>query len=356
MDVRLVESMATSGGLKEPVFRLDPTLEHVSLAWSAEDESLVLVDYNLDYASLPEQLYQNNGIFKKTFLTYNGKDCETGKMLETVLIESSPEQDANFLPGFTNSNQWIYKPSSFTYHPGILNLTNIADYATMPYDYSQGFTVVKQFLTSGGSIVPNSQSPFTAFYRAPTLTSFLPSNVENNKIYTDGWYTSYVIACKTYTSIGSTVATGDIIYYPPQRKFYKNLTGSKGSESQDPLNPTLNILSADWSVDVQFTDWIEFLRANSQGSSIGEKVYYLETQHLVTVELNTAILTELKCQCSCCDKPDFNTSNILLYMKLMQKRLGSYVLFNEENFHEAQCVIESSRKICETSLCNQKCC
>jgi hypothetical protein len=360
MDIRIVESMGTSGVLADAGLRVDSNIENVSLVWTEADRTLTLVDYNVDYASLPEQL--GTGLFKKTFLTYNGKDCQTGKMLETVLIESASEEDANHLPGYMNSNEWVYNPKNFNYLPEFKEFTDIKDYNNMPYDYSQGFTVVKQFLTSGGSLVPTAQSPYTAFYRVPTLTSFLPSNVENNKIYTDGWYTSYVIACKQLTYAPLIIpAKGDIFYYVPQRRFYINLTGQIGDVITETIG-AVTVTKPDpvhWGSDVNFTDWTNFLRTYNYESLAGEKVYYVETQHLVTAELNEAIKEELKRQCSCCDKPDFNVSNIELYMKLMQKRMGAYLLFNEESFHEAQCVVESSRQICSLCLYNQsigKCC
>jgi len=362
MDIRVVESVATSGAMKDPVFRVDSGIENVSLVWSQEDRALTLVDYNLDYNFLPHKFaytLNGSGIVKKTFLTYNGKNCETGQMLETVLIESNSELDANYIPGYANSNEWKYTPADFNYNPEFKEFTNIADYANQPYDYSQGFTVVKQFLTSGGNITPGSQSPYTAFYRVPTLTSFLPSNVENNRIYTDGWYTSYVIACRTWSSYNFTTTNlpskGDIVYH--NNKFYKNVTGLGVSLVQDPKVPTTTVWlipdPAHWSAEVSFADWLEFIK-HYDSVLASNKCYYIETQHLVTAELNEAILSELKCQCSCCDNPDFDTSKILAYMKLMQKRLGAYVLFNEEIFHEAQCVVESSRQICSICLYNKK--
>jgi len=343
-DIRIVESMATSGGLKDPVFRLDPNIENISLVWNQENENLTVVDYNLDYFSLPFYHSDPKYFVKKVFLTYNGKNKSNGELTETVLMESANGGDLNQIPGYNNSNEWIYNPKSFSYNPELRNLTNPADYANLPFDYSQGFTVVKQFLTSQANLTPGTPA-YTAFYRAPHLTSFLPTNVDNNRIYVDGWYTSYVIACKSWYSAGPTVNgtfLGDILFFDGDNQFYVNITGSAGTTS---LTPDLN----HWKPNPSFTDWTNLMRANRDVLSVDSSIQYIETQHLVTAELNSAILKELKCQCSCCDKPDFNTSKLLTYMKLMQKRLGAYVQFNAEIFHEASCIIESSRQIC--SLC-----
>jgi hypothetical protein len=360
MDIRVVESIPTSGTLKDPLYRIDPNFENVSLVWSEDEETLTLVDYNLDYNLLSFQ--NNNRYVKKTFLTYNGKSCESHEMMETVLIESSNEKDGNAvpIPGYCNSNEWIYTPRDFNYNWDFKEFTNIKDYSNKPYDYSQGFTVVKQFLTSGANITPGGPA-YTAFYRAPHLTSFLPANVENNRIYTDGWYTSYVIACQVWLNSGNPPAygKGDIVYHDQQQRFYKNLTGNQGYLITDPAFPNAvpeikKPNPEDWSPDVTFEDWMTLLRKYSIMSTTGSAIKFVETQHLVTAELNKAILSELKCQCNCCDKPDFNMSYMLSYMKLMQKRLGAYVLFNDEIFHEAQCVVESSRRICDLCLYTKK--
>jgi hypothetical protein len=353
MDIRIVESLATSGGLKDPVFRLNPNIENISLIWDAEDESLSVVDYNLDYSSLPFQLGADKDLVKKVFLTYNGKNCSNGEMVETVLLESSGETDINQIPGYNNSNEWTYNPKEFTYNPELQNLTNPLDYANFPFDYSQGFTVVKQFLTAQANLAPGTPA-YTAFYNAPHLTSFLPANVEGNRIYVDGWYTSYVIACKTWTAadpLNKGAAKGSIVFYQPQDKFYINLTGNAGSLVTDPNNSLLLIPdTTNWSDTPNFADWLTFMKQYTDSFLPGNPIYYIETQHLVTAELNAAILNELKKQCSCCDKPDFSSSNIMCYMKLMQKRLGAYVQFNAEIFHEAQCILESSRKMCDLCL------
>ena len=359
MDIRVVESVATSGGMNDPSVRIDSSLENISLAWDETTSKLSIVDYNLDYSVLPFQI--GSDMVKKVFLTYNGKNKTTGSMVETVLVQSSADADLNQIPGYRNSNEWAYTPSEFRYNPELRNLTNPLDYANMPFDYGQGFTVVRQFLTAQANVSPGTPA-YTAFYRAPHFTSFLPANVESNRIYVDGWYTSYVIACKTWAVLdpalnGST--EGHILFYPNQNKFYKNITGAGGSLIQDPQNSLLlKPDTTNWSPDPNFEDWTDFMRLYVDSFLVDSPVYYAETQHLVTVELNRAILKELKQQCSCCHDPNFDTSKIIAYMKLMQKRLGAYVQFNAEIFHEASCILDSARSMCTLCLYNtdESCC
>jgi hypothetical protein len=356
MDIRVVESVVTSGGLADPSFRIDPAIEHVSLDWNNSEGTLALVDYNLNYQILPHQIYTD--LVKKVFLTYNGKSCGSGQLIETVVMESDPEDDINQLAGFNNSNEWYYTPSTFSYASEIRYLTNPADYATLPYDYREGFTVVKQFLTAQSNVSPGTPA-YTAFYRAPHLTSFVPANVEGNRIYTDGWYTSYVCVVRTWSSVDpitNGVATGDILWYEPNKEFYINLTGVAGALIQDPNDPTLMIPdNINWKPAPNFEEWQTLMRNNLGSTLPNDPIYFVETQHLVTVDLNAAILAELKKQCGCCDSPKFNMSQLQDYMRLVQKRMGAWVQFNAGLYHDASCILESARPLCYQCLYHDHC-
>ena len=304
---------------------------------------------------LPHQLYGD--LVKKVFLTYNGKDPKSGKILETVVSESSGEDDVNQLAGYNNSNEWHYTPREFTYPTEILSLTNPADYSNKPYDYRAGFTVVKTFLTAQANASIGDPA-YTAFYRAPTQSSFVPANVQYNKIYTDGWYTSYVCAVRTWASVDPVIngaSTGDIVYYADQKKFYMNLTGVGGTLVVDPTNPLLFIPdTTNWSEDPTFDHWQTLMRNNLGPSTVSDPIYFIETQHLVTVEINAAILSELRKQCMSCETHGYNTSMIHTYMKLVQKRLGAWVKFNSELYHDASCILETARAMCTSCLYNTK--
>jgi hypothetical protein len=356
MDIRVVESMATSGGLADATYRQDGDIENISLDWDNDNKKLAVVDYNMNYSLLPWQLYTD--CVKKVFLTYNGKSCGSGVLIETVVMESNDDDDINQLPDYNNSNQWEYTPSEFNYPSELLEMTDLSDYVNMPYDYREGFTVVKQFLTAQANLAPGTPA-YTAFYRAPHLTSFIPANVEGNRIYTDGWYTSYVCLVKTWTAANppaNGASTGDIVYYEGQEKFYINLNGNGGTLIEDPDDSSLMIPDpAEWKEDPTFDEWQTLMRNNLGDTSVDDPIYFIETQHLVTVELNSAILCELKKQCGCCESPQFNLSQLATYIKLMQKRLGAWVQFNEELFHEAACVLESSRSLCNMCLYHQSC-
>jgi len=360
MDIRVVETIPTSGGLANPTYRVDPSILNVTLDWDQAEGKLSVIDYNMNYSIMPWQLYGD--VVKKVFLTYNGKECTSGKLIETVVMESSDESDINFIPGYNNSNQWEYTPRNFTYPSEIKSLTSFEDYANKPYDYRHGFTVVKTFLTAQANVSVGDPM-YTAFYRAPQMTKFIPANVEGNRIYTDGWYTSYVALVRTWTSVNpeaNGASQGDIVWYGPQNQYYVNLTGNGGSLVVDPDNALLQMPdTTNWLPDPTFDMWQELMRNNMGPTTVQDPIYFIENQHLVAAEINHAMLSELKKNCSCCDSPQFGVSSISSFMKLKQRREGAWVQFNAELYHEAACILESSRKLCYQCLyhpteCNDK--
>ncbi len=352
MNIREVESIATSGALLDTSFRVDGDVENVTLAWDSEESKLGVLDYNINYNHLPYGI-GTEGV-KKVFLTYNGRDPKTGRVIETVVLESadsaSPvlEADSDYIsPGYNNSNEWHYNPSEFTFPSEILSLTNPADYYNQPYDYREGFTVVKQFLTANANLAPGEPA-YTAFYRAPTVNTFVPANTSNNKIYVDGWYTSYVSTVKTWEAADPTVAgasSGDILY--KDDAFYINTTGVGGSLDADGIPDDVN-----WKKSPTFEEWQTLMRDNVGELTTTDPIYFIETQHLVTVELGEAILSEVvkNCASKACDSPTFGVSHVSVYIKLLQKRLASWVKFNEGLYHEVSDILESSRALCSQCL------
>lgn len=361
MDIRIVETVATTGGLADPTYRVDPAIENVSLVWDEAASKLSVVDYNLNYNILPWQLYTD--CVKKVFLTYNGKNCDSGQLLETVVLESKDEDDLNQIPGFNNSNEWGFNPSTFSYPTEILSLTDISQFVTSPYDWSQGFTVVKQFLTNEANLSPystnNGNPAYSAYYRAPTLTSFLPANVEGDKLYTDGWYTSYVCVARKWSAVDPVIngaGVGDIFYYEPEKVFYMNLTGSGGTLVTLPNATIATPDSVNWKRDPDFADWQKVMRDNVGPTMVNDSIYFIECQHLVTVDLNKAILKELKSNCCACTTPEYKLSHIEMYIKLIQKRLGAWVQFNAGMYHEASNIVITARPICNLCLYHTKEC
>lgn len=352
MDIRLTQTVSTTGVLTDPIYRVDSNISNVDLLWNEENKTLGLVDYNLNYNNLPFQLYSQ--LVKKTFLTYNGKAKDSNTFIETVLTESNAAFSTSNAADYANSNEWHYKPSEFQYPTEIKDLTNPSDYSNQPYDVSQGFTVVKQFLTNQGNISAGDPM-YTAFYRAPQITSFIPANVESNQIYTDGWYTSYIALVKTWTifdPVNNQPNKGDILYYVDTNKFYINTTGVSGATIDDPNDPTKQIPNPiDWSTSITFADWTALMKKYlTVTTSNNDPIYFIESQHLVTLEINKAITKEVLSQCDCCQSHSFKPIHIADYQRLLQKRLGAWKAFVDGNYDNASCILESARQLCHKCL------
>ena len=50
MNIREVESIATSGALLDTSLRVDGNVENVTLAWDSEESKLGVLDYNINYS------------------------------------------------------------------------------------------------------------------------------------------------------------------------------------------------------------------------------------------------------------------------------------------------------------------
>ncbi len=360
MDIRVVETMPTSGVMIDSQFRINAAIESVSLDWDEDETILAVVDYNLNYSLLPWQL--GTELVKKVFLTYNGFNCETGQLTETVVTESAPGEEATQLPGYNNSNEWHYNPATWSLSTNLQTMTDPNDWSTYPYDVSQGYTIVKTFLTAEANYNANAgDHMYTAFHRQPYMTSYQAANVEGNKVYTDGWYTSYVIACKNWTAadpVTNGAALGDIVYWPGKEEYYINITGVGGTLYTNPNDPTdIYPDVTNWRATPAFEEW-KALMMRSLGSSpaiVDQPIFFAENQHLVTPQLNQAILRELQQMCTMCTQPVFGQSHIDDWMKLTQKRLGAWYQFNRELFHDAQKILESTRELCYLCLYHKNC-
>lgn len=414
MDIRIVESLPMSGALADPGYKIDGDKESITLDFSYEDSSFDIIDRNINYSLLPYKV-GTGGLVKKVFLTYNGISCQTKQVIETVVMESADTADADQNPGYNNSNEWLYLPANFRL-PSELQSGASNDLLEWTYPYNEGVTLVKRFLNSESNI---DEVLYTAYYRQPTMTFYETANVEGGKVYTDGWYTSYVIAVKTFAllnpdpNIPLSCPVGIIIYNETDEKFYKNITGE--CLAVDLVNFTHRPENDDtnWVPSPTFADWMELLRNNISSratNTVGgfgnnnnnpinttgpsntatnrftlssesvdltdnsllinisenptpvgitlptDPVYYIETNHLATPELNFAIRNKILEICGCCDDPKFGMPHIESWVRLAQKRLGAFIYFADENFKEAQCVIASSRPHCTQCLYHSKDC
>ena len=271
MNIKTVETLPMSGILSDPFYKLDGTQESVSLDWSYVNNSFDLIDRNIDYSKLP---IGSSDFVKKAFLTYNGISCQTKEIIETVLMESANTADPDFLPGFNNSNEWTYQPANFRL-PAELQSGLSNDLIEWPYPFSEGATLIKTFLNSQSNTV---QPLYTAYYRRPLMTTFELGNVEGSKVYTDGWYSSYVIAVKKHSVVNpnpnlTLSCQKGLIVFCTDNNFYINITGTCIEPGNffipDPNGGLLPVDSSlpqydtiNWKVSPSFQEWMDFLKMN----------------------------------------------------------------------------------------------
>ena len=334
------------------LFRSNPAVESISLDYDEESGDLTVLDVNLNWYNLPYQV--GTELKKKVFLTYNGYNCETSLLTETVVLESGDGADLGQLPGYNNSNEWIYSPADFRLPTTLLTMTNPNDWSTYPYDVRHGFTIEKTFLTALGTAI-TTDATYTAFHTYPNMTQYQPSNVEGNKVYTDGWYTSYVIGCKTWASSAPDIngaGQGEIIFYEPNETYYINITGTGGFITTDPVDGSTYPDIVNWRPSPSFAEWMDLMRqyVGNPPAVVDQPIFFIESQHLVTADLNKAILKELKQLCSVCVEPTFGMTHVDDWMRLTQKRLGAWTMFSNELWVDAQVILESARNLCYICL------
>jgi len=345
MDIRSTQSLSTNGLYLNRQYFNDPALEGVSLYWDAESETLQLTDINIKYNV---NLYQN--FYKKAILTYNGFDKTSNLLLETKVYESNNSAPATTTDDSAKANFWNYKPKEFTYETEYLTSINPLEYATQPYDYTNGFVVLKQFLTNESNYT--MQAEYKALYRSPTLPVFTPTNVSGTTVYTDGWYTSYLVLTPSiaYTRSlynNNDIPTGTIVYDPTSEAFYINISGTDtGAEiSTDTEN---------WSESISLEQWKDFLRNNIDNQITNSLVTFTETQHLVMPELFRAIENVVLEGAVNCTK-NYGLDIIDAWVRLSQKVSAAQIFFNNENFMAMQKVLESARALCNKCLTGKIC-
>jgi hypothetical protein len=345
MDIRSTQSRSTSGLYSDPRFLSNPNLEGVSLTWDALENKLVLTDININYNTA---LYTN--FFKKAIITYNGYNKTANYLLETLVYQSDNSNPASLVNNSTKANFWEYIPSQFKVEDELRTTTNPLDFATQPYDYTQGFTVVKQFLTNQSNA--SMQVDYTALYRSPILSILYPVNVVGKNVFTDGWYTSYIILTPTIEYARSlytnSIPKGTIVYDPTSKNFFINTTGA------DLNAPVLTNEPENWSTSISLEQWQSFLRDNLDAHITNNLVLFVETQHLVLPDLFLSIENTVLNGAVACNNGNYGLDVIDTWVRLSQKASAAQIFFNNENYSAMQKIIESSRSLCSKCLTDVK--
>lgn len=350
MKLNLVETVPTGGILNDEQYRIERFYPIFQMQKDLESDCLLLDDFNYDRAALavPEA-----DTVKKVVLTYNGVDYASNQVFETLVYDSKPELaiDSDMF-GYANSNMWRYCPSNFkqcvetTWDPVCGNDTIVSDNppgisvvspwpedtCQSPYDWSHGI-VVKKFLVGEANIT----NEYYVRYSAPEWYDVYPSNVRGNIVYTDGWYSGYYFNIfKWGVSSIPAYTTGLIVWN--KDKFWRSLTGSGIEPGTDD-----NAWTDDWVEVASLQEWIDFM-VFLQDDTVNDLGFFLMNQYLVTCQINQAILSEVMVMPNTAPL-DFGTNCISAWVKLTQKKVGAVANFYNENFKDAQRILEQSRDL-----------
>lgn len=345
MKINIVETYETGGIINNDKYRIKGDFPVIQMHYDYEEGCLVIDDINFDQSNLPAP---NNDLVKKVVLTYNGIDYPTNQIYETMVYDSksTPISDQTDLKGYIDSQEWKYCPKDFkscseltwcptdgdniiSSNPPGISVPSVwpENTCSMPYDWSHGI-VVKKFLVGEANIT----NEYYVRYSAPEVYDLYPSNVRGNNVYLDGWYSGYYFNIFKWGALSVPSYTTNMIVWHND-KFWKSLTGS-GVEPGT---------TDDWTDQINLDDWLNFTYM-TQADDTDDIGFTALTQYLVTVETNMSILNEVVKMGN--NYPlDFGTSCITQWVRLTQKKSGAVANFYNENFKDAQRIIEQCRDL-----------
>jgi len=347
MKLNLIETVETGGALNDDQYRLQEYYNIFQMQKSTDaTDCLILDDLNFDRDNL---LVPEDETVKKVLLTYNGIDYESNQVYETLVYDSkSTLADGSDMIGYANSNIWKYCPSSFKQcvettwdpacessaiksdnPPGVSIVTNWPqDTCTQPYDWGHGI-VVKKFLVGEANLT----NEYYVRYSAPEWYDVYPSNVRGGNVYTDGWYSGYYHTVFKWGAASlPAYSVGLIVWH--NDTFWRSLVGS-GVEP--------GTTDGDWVEVASLQEWIDFAIL-LQNDTVNDLGYYLQNQYLVTCQLNDAILNEVMRMANTTPL-DFGANCISQWVKFTQKKAGAVANFYNENFKDAQRILEQTRDL-----------
>ena len=319
----------TNGDLEKDLFKLHPDKEALSV-WFGEQKDVRVLNFstnNIRFDSIPNIEPSTY----KTYLAYNGTLGYSKKVFSTVVEQDSGIFNRGAVPILT------YNPNN------IVNITDPELLEEKVIDIKMYNGQVDVITYSEGILVKGQKQ-----YRAKAVRSFptkiesLP-NVSNDKVFLDGWY-SYTHIIFRDVKNGDTIfkdsfyAIGGFIFKASHEGIYE-----KDLSTGDNL-----VVNISGSYIQEYNDDYEevlFSLNEATGSSPKANNIFLHSQVLITDEIRDAILKEILCSAMCeddgCEYAD--------WQRLMLKRLGASVMFDNELYENAQIILESARAACASA-------
>lgn len=334
MDIKSIETLDTHGILSEPTYKINKDESAISAVFKDDkkfaNRSVFIRPSNVDHDLIEGPL---KDVTFLQVLEYNGTLDTNTKIFKQMLefkVSAGKGSDVPYLD----------------YHPG--QSTALEDNETLEdvvvdIDMHSGMVDVLRYaegeLSQGGkSYYVKSRQSF------PTIIRKFP-NSDSMKTFLDGWY-SYV-----YVRMQDVIAGMLVIkdyYYSYKGLIFKASHGGY----VDIVDETIIIrftLDGDETAEVAIDKkaWADFRMSIQSRDGVGGNYNhsFVEAQMLITDEIRDAILQEILCEVKSCI---LNTCAITDWQRLTMARQAAYVMFENGLFRNAQQIMESTRKMCNS--------
>jgi len=337
MNIDSILVQDTNGDLAKEILKNDVNKQALSVWFSDYDKAnkkiLNFAVNNIRYDLIPS-IEDTTYV---TFLTYNGSSGYQNKMFSTIVAYDSGDFNRHEIPVLT------YDPNNIQVIPELEELNDVVLDIKM-YNGTIDVLNYTDYKMGHGTLSKGSNAYTVKSRRAfPTKVDILP-NVENNRVFLDGWYSFTHIIYKDITE-GSDLVAGN--FYSFRGKLYKSLDYGKfyiGNNTTGRVVLRSGDISTTSLVEVGQANYEDLLFSLNETSAISPQANdsFLHSQVLITEELRQAILQEIvKVACSKkigCDFMD--------WQNLTLKRIAAYVMFENGLFEKAQLILEAARAMC----------
>jgi len=322
----------THGGLTSSILKILPENACMtsSIIKNAGGEPAVKIVYdNIDFAYIPSGTSNMSYKFLLGYMGTMGRE----QLYTQIVKNEDGKLNVSVPPSFEYTVNGLMYPPNTDPNQVVLNV-----------NFYTGEANILQFK---GVPVGGNNSPFQAVYKYtyPFTMESLP-NRDNKNTYLDGWYQSTFVLLRDVSD--GNLATKDQLY---------GFDGTTGLATTDGifkidetgilriLNPAGELVEA-FNKNSSYQEVMLAIMQLSDSNSLSAGMF-ADTQTLITEEINSAIVNELKDIASdpSCDK----TCSIADWQKLQQKKLGAFIHFTEGNFRKAQIILESARRTCSNS-------
>ena len=334
MDIKSIETLDTHGVLSEPTYKINKDESAISAVFKNDEKfssrSVFIRPSNIDHNMVESPL---NEVTFLQVLEYNGTldtNTKTFKQMLEFKISEGVGADVPYLE---------YMPGESTRLVADETIEDVVVDIAM----HSGMADVLQY--SEGVLSQGGKSYYVkAKHSYPTIITRFP-NSDSLTTFLDGWY-SYVYVRMQDIIFGMQVIKG---YYSSYRgMIFKASHGGYIDIFKDEIFIRYTLTGEETAeVAISKKDWQDFRMNIQSRDGVGSNYNhaFVESQMLITDEIRDSILQEILCEAKSCI---LNTCAVTDWQRLTMARQAAYVMFENKLFRNAQQIIESTRKMCNT--------